>query len=116
MRRPDNVTLSARVRFRSLLKKGTDYSAPKRKHLIRGAVFGVDRAVCPFFNKLLSVFSAASYGPMRNNGSCMADSEPKLPPPDPDPQIFPQPGPVPAPEPEEPDPDVNDPMPEPLPA
>jgi hypothetical protein len=31
----------------SLLKKGTDYSVPKRKHLITGAVFGVDRAVCP---------------------------------------------------------------------
>jgi hypothetical protein len=51
MRRPDNVTLSARVRFRSLLKKGTDYSVPKRKHLIRGAVFGVDRAVCPLFQQ-----------------------------------------------------------------
>jgi hypothetical protein len=36
---------------RSLLKKGTDYSVPKRKHLIRGAVFGVDRAVCPLFRQ-----------------------------------------------------------------
>jgi hypothetical protein len=34
-----------------ILKKGTDYSVPRRKCLILGLLFGVDRAVCPLFQQ-----------------------------------------------------------------
>src|ERR1700678_3547609 len=36
---------------RSLLKKGDRLLCPRRKRLIRSAVFGVDRAVCPLFQQ-----------------------------------------------------------------
>jgi len=34
-----------------MLKKGTDHSVPRRKCLIFGLLFGVDRAVCPLFQQ-----------------------------------------------------------------
>jgi len=39
------------ARARSLLKKGTDYSVPRRRCLILGLLLGVDRAVCPLFQQ-----------------------------------------------------------------